>query len=43
MRAKVKGMADFRVIHAMHPFIMKNSEAISLTLHFLKYGSFSCK
>ena len=43
MRAKVKGMADFRVIHAMHPFIMKNSEAISLTLHFLKSGSFSCK
>ena len=39
-RAKVKGMADFRVIHATHPFIMKNSEAIALTLHFLKYGSF---
>jgi hypothetical protein len=39
-RAKVKGMADFRVIHATHPFIMKNAEAISLTLHFLKYGSF---
>jgi len=39
-RAKVKGMADFRVIHATHPFIMKNAEAISLTLHFLQYGSF---
>jgi len=39
-RAKIEGMADFRVIHATHPFIMKNSKAISLTLHFLKYGSF---
>jgi hypothetical protein len=39
-RAKVDGMADFRVIHATHPFIMKNADAISLTLHFLKHGSF---
>jgi len=39
-RAKVKGMADFRVIHATHPFIMKNASAISLTLHFLKHGCF---
>jgi len=39
-RAKVKGMGDFRVIHATHPFIMKHPEAIALTLHFLKHGSF---
>jgi len=42
-RSKIKGMADFRVIHATHPFIMKNSEAIALTLQFLKYGSFQYK
>lgn len=39
-RAKLNGMADFRVIHATHPFIMKNSEAIKLTLRFLETGSF---
>jgi hypothetical protein len=39
-RSQVKGMADFRVIHATHPFIMKNAQAICLTLQFLKYGAF---
>jgi len=39
-RAKLDGMADFRVIHSTHPFIMKNSEAIALTLNFLDKGSF---
>ncbi|MBF0450127.1 MAG: alpha/beta hydrolase [Candidatus Magnetomorum sp.] len=39
-RAKVNGMRDFRVIHATHPFIMKNREAIELTLKFLKSGAF---
>ena len=39
-RSKIKGMGDFRVIHATHPFIMKNAEAISMSLHFIKYGSF---
>jgi len=39
-RAKLKGMNDFRVIHATHPFIMQNSEAIELTIKFIKTGSF---
>ena len=39
-RAQVDGMADFRVIHATHPYIMKNAHAIELTLHFLKNGVF---
>jgi triacylglycerol lipase len=38
--AKVEGMKDFIVIHATHPFIMKNDQAIEKTLTFLKYGSF---
>ena len=38
--AKVEGMNDFLVVHASHPFIMKNSEAIEQTIHFLKYGEF---
>jgi hypothetical protein len=39
-RAKIEGMADFRVIHATHTFIMRNNEAIELTIKFLKTGSF---
>lgn len=42
-RAKCPGMKDFRVIHATHPFIMKNRTAITLTRRFLKTGSFSEK
>jgi hypothetical protein len=38
--AKVKGMKDFVVIHAAHPFIMKNRHAIEQTISFLKFGSF---
>lgn len=38
--AKVKGMRDFIVIHATHPFIMKNRQAIEQTISFLKYGKF---
>jgi len=38
--AKVEGMNDFLVVHASHPFIMKNAEAIEQTIHFLKYGRF---
>jgi hypothetical protein len=37
---KVEGMKDFIVIHATHPFIMKNEQAIEKTLSFLKFGSF---
>jgi len=39
--AKVEGMNDFLVVHASHPFIMKNREAIEQTIHFLKHGRFS--
>jgi hypothetical protein len=38
--AKVEGMKDFTVIHATHPFIMRNKQAIEKTLLFLKSGSF---
>lgn len=37
--AKVEGMADYKVIHATHPYIMKNDEAITMTIHFLKTGA----
>jgi len=38
--AKVEVMRDFLVVHASHPFIIKNREAIEQTIHFLKYGEF---
>jgi triacylglycerol lipase len=37
--AKVEGMRDYKVIHATHPYIMKNDEAIDLTIEFLKSGT----
>lgn len=39
-RAKVEGMNDYKVIHATHPYIMKNDEAITATIRFLESGSF---
>jgi triacylglycerol lipase len=38
--AKVAGMSDFLVVHVSHPFIMKNREVITQTIHFLKNGKF---
>lgn len=38
--AKVEGMRDYIVIHATHPFIMKNRQAIKQAIHFLKFGKF---
>ncbi len=38
--AKVEGMDDFLVLHATHPFIMKNKTAIRQTIHFLHSGQF---
>ena len=38
--AKVEGMRDYIVIHATHPFIMKNRQAIEQAIHFLKFGKF---
>ena len=39
-RAKVEGMQDFMVIHATHPYIMKNDQAVTAAIRFLKTGSF---
>lgn len=39
-RAKVEGMKDYKVIHATHPYIMKNDESITAVIQFLKSGSF---
>jgi triacylglycerol lipase len=40
-RTKLAGMSDHIVIHATHPFIMKNHEVIRQTIHFLRAGSFN--
>ena len=40
-RTRIAGMADHIVVHASHPFIMKNKEAIKYTIAFLKSGSFT--
>lgn len=40
-RAKLAGMSDFLVIHATHPFIMRNREAIRQTIYFLRNGNFN--
>jgi len=39
-RTKLAGMSDHIVIHATHPFIMKNREAIYQTIQFLRAGNF---
>ncbi|HAV13178.1 MAG TPA: alpha/beta hydrolase [Opitutae bacterium] len=39
--AKVEGMADYRVIHATHPMIMKKQSVINETLCFIQNGTFS--
>ncbi len=39
-RTKLAGMSDHIVIHATHPFIMRNGEAIRQTLQFLRAGRF---
>lgn len=38
--AGVEGMRDFIVVHASHPFIMRDDEAIDLTVRYLKTGRF---
>lgn len=40
-RTKLAGMSDHMVIHATHPFIMKNREVIRQTVRFLRTGNFS--
>jgi len=39
-RTKLAGMSDHIVIHATHPFIMRNRGAIRQTLQFLHAGNF---
>jgi hypothetical protein len=39
-RTKLAGMSDCIVIHATHPFIMRNREAIRQTIQFLRMGNF---
>ena len=39
-RARLEGMRDFLVLHATHPLIMRNRQAIAQTIHFLRHGSF---
>jgi triacylglycerol lipase len=39
-RTKLAGMGDHLVIHATHPFIMRNREVIRQTIQFLRTGSF---
>jgi len=40
-RARIEGMADFRVEHVSHPFIMKDEKVMKECLHFLRNGFFS--
>ena len=40
-RAKVEGMREYKIIHATHPYIMKNDQAINAVLQFLKSGRFT--
>lgn len=39
-RTKVAGMKAHLVIHATHPYLMKNPRAIRETVHFLRKGKF---
>ncbi|MCA1809539.1 MAG: alpha/beta hydrolase [Lentisphaerae bacterium] len=39
-RTKVTGMADHIVIHATHPYLIRNKQAIRETIHFLGTGRF---
>jgi triacylglycerol lipase len=40
-RTRLAGMTDHMVIHATHPLIMRNREAIRQTLQFLRTGNFA--
>lgn len=42
-RTKVAGMKEHIVVHATHPYLMKNDDAIALTIRFLKTGSFQIR
>ncbi len=40
-RAKLSGMKDFLVMPHSHPFIMKQDDVITQTMHYLKFGAFN--
>ena len=40
-RTKAAGMKAHLIIHATHPYLMKNSQAIRETIHFLREGRFA--
>lgn len=40
-RTRLAGMKDHLVVHATHPFLMRNREVLRQTAHFLRHGSFS--
>jgi hypothetical protein len=39
-RTRIEGMKDHLVIHASHPFIMRDTQAIAETIRFLSTGAF---
>ena len=39
-RTKVDGMKEHVVVHATHPYLMKNNSVIEKTINFLQAGSF---
>ena len=40
-RTKVAGMKDHLVVHATHPFLMRNRSVIAATLRFVRDGRFA--
>ncbi len=40
-RTRLAGMKDHLVVHATHPFLMRNREVLQQTVQFLRHGSFS--
>lgn len=40
-RARLDGMADYRVMPVSHPLMMRNREVIEQTIHFLRHGRFA--
>ena len=39
--ARIAGMTDYKVVHATHPYIMKNEAVIKEVVAFLRSGKFS--
>jgi pimeloyl-ACP methyl ester carboxylesterase len=38
---KLDGMTDYVVVHSAHPFLVRNADAITQTIAFLKNGTFA--